>query len=60
MPLGKKAGERCVHLADDFSCLIFTSSERPDCCGAFKAEEAICGESREQALQTLTWLEQNT
>jgi len=60
MPKGKAAGERCVHLNDDYLCALFGQAERPAVCGAFKADPLICTEERESALRLLTWLEQAT
>jgi len=57
MPNGKKAGERCLHLTEDYKCGIFGSSERPAVCGGFKAELEFCGNSREEALKILGDLE---
>jgi uncharacterized protein len=57
MPNGKRAGERCIHLTDDFRCAIFDSSDRPKVCDDFKAEPLVCGEHREEALAILSALE---
>ena len=57
MPEGKPAGIRCIHLTEDFKCAIFSDPERPKVCADFKAEFQICGNSREEALQNLTNLE---
>jgi len=57
MPNGKPGGTKCIHLSVDNKCLIFGSPERPDVCSQFKAEPSICGNSREEALQILTDLE---
>ena len=55
MPDGKPAGIRCIHLQDDYSCGIY--NERPKVCRDFQAEEAICGNSRHEALGILNRLE---
>lgn len=60
MPQGKPAGVACIHLAPDRRCRIFHSSERPAVCAAFMADEQVCGNSGEEALQILTWWEQAT
>ncbi|PKM04815.1 MAG: hypothetical protein CVV16_03680 [Gammaproteobacteria bacterium HGW-Gammaproteobacteria-6] len=60
MPQGKPAGVRCIQLSDENQCLIFDSPERPAVCGAFAADPAFCGETSEQALQILSWLEVQT
>jgi Fe-S-cluster containining protein len=59
MPNGKPAGIRCVQLSDDYKCLIFGSPERPAVCSQFQAELSICGNSRQEALQILSDLENN-
>lgn len=56
-PNGKKAGERCKHLTDDMMCEIFTSPDRPGVCAGFTPEELFCGESRTDAIRTLSELE---
>ncbi|MDP3845954.1 MAG: YkgJ family cysteine cluster protein [Pseudomonas sp.] len=60
MPNGKLAGERCVQLSPDNRCRIFGLPERPAVCLAFSADLEVCGETNEQALQQLNWLEQAT
>jgi hypothetical protein len=60
MPNGKLAGERCVQLSPDNRCRIFGLPERPAVCLAFSADAEVCGETNEQALQQLNWLEQAT
>ena len=57
MPNGKRAGQRCIHLTDDFRCGIFNSNDRPKVCDDFKAETLVCGNSREEALDILSALE---
>lgn len=57
MPNGKPAGTACIHLDEQFNCLIFDRPERPAVCSNFAAETSICGESREQALSILDELE---
>lgn len=60
MPNGKLAGERCVQLSLDNRCRLFGLPERPAVCLSFSADIEVCGETNEQALQQLTWLEQAT
>jgi len=60
MPNGKPAGVRCIHLTHDYKCAIFDSPERPEVCDKFAAEPLICGCNREEALQILTDLEEQT
>ncbi|TAJ14725.1 YkgJ family cysteine cluster protein [Marinilabiliaceae bacterium JC017] len=57
MEKGKRAGVPCIHLTADFKCAIFDSPDRPKVCGGFKAEEIVCGNSREEALSILLSLE---
>jgi len=58
MPLGKPGGVPCIHLAEDFSCLIYGRSDRPKVCSDFRADPEVCGTSREEALFLLGSLEQ--
>ncbi len=60
MPHGKPAGERCLHLSSDYLCGLFGRPERPAVCGAFEADPEVCGDSREQAISLLGWLERAT
>lgn len=58
MPDGKPAGVACIHLSDDYRCLIFDDPLRPLVCSQFKAEPEVCGTSREEAMWLLGELEQ--
>ena len=60
MPNGKAAGVRCVQLGDDNLCKIFGHPERPRVCSDFQAEPQFCGDTREQALELMHWLETAT
>lgn len=60
LPGGKPAGERCPHLTADFLCALFGRPERPAVCSGFAAAEYVCGNSREEAIRLLGWLEQAT
>ena len=60
MPMGKPAGVRCVQLSADNLCLLFGTAQRPAVCGQFAADQLVCGNSREEAIQLLGWLEQAT
>lgn len=60
MPQGKPAGVRCVQLDERNLCRLFGSPQRPAVCSGFAAEPSVCGESAEQALQLIRWLEQST
>lgn len=60
MPSGKPAGVRCVQLSVDNLCKVFGLPERPAVCGQFGADADVCGDSNEEAIRILTWLEQVT
>ena len=60
MPLGKPAGVRCLHLDPDYLCGLFAHPDRPAVCAAFTADPVVCGNNREQALQLLSLLEEET
>ena len=59
-PGGKPAGVRCVQLDDEDRCKIFGRPERPAVCGSLQPSELMCGESREQAMRWLGWMERET
>ncbi|NVK75407.1 MAG: YkgJ family cysteine cluster protein [Oceanospirillaceae bacterium] len=60
MPNGKAAGEPCIQLLNDYRCAIFNDPSRPKVCSDFTAENYICGNSREEAINILSLLENNT
>jgi hypothetical protein len=60
MPHGKRAGERCVQLAEDNSCLLYGRPERPAFCCGLRPSAEMCGSTREQALAWLRVLEEDT
>ncbi|OEF96352.1 YkgJ family cysteine cluster protein [Desulfuribacillus alkaliarsenatis] len=60
LPEGKEAGVRCPHLTIDKKCKIFNLPERPKVCNDLKPSEEMCGESFEDALAYLRYLEQET
>ncbi|MBF6623759.1 MAG: YkgJ family cysteine cluster protein [Pseudomonas stutzeri] len=60
MPHGKPAGVRCLHLSDTNLCGLFGQASRPAVCSAFSADQSVCGESLEDAIRLLGWLEQVT
>jgi len=60
MPDGKPAGVRCIQLDADNRCRIFGRPERPAFCVGLQPSEEMCGNSREQALRWLSWLEGET
>lgn len=57
MPDGKPAGVRCAQLDDDNLCRLFNDPRRPAVCRQFDYDAAVCGEHRDDALDTLTALE---
>lgn len=58
LPEGKPAGVACPHLDAAWRCRLFGKPERPAVCAGFQAEMAICGDSREEAMQIISLLEQ--
>ena len=58
MPDGKPAGERCIHLTEDYQCAIYDHPERPTVCDLFKADPAVCGVDRDEAIILLGMLEE--
>lgn len=60
MPNGKAAGERCIHLTEDYLCGIFNHPNRPKVCADFKASLDSCGHHRDEALIILAQWEQAT
>lgn len=60
MPAGKAAGERCLHLSATNLCGLFGDPRRPAVCAAFDADPEVCGDSREDAIRLIGWLEQAT
>lgn len=60
MPDGKPANTRCVQLADNFMCKIFTSPLRPKVCASLQASREMCFTHRDQALTNLIKLEADT
>ena len=57
MPDGKPAGTPCIHLTKKYTCGIYDSPDRPPVCDLFKADPAVCGEDREEAIVLLSMLE---
>ncbi len=57
MPNGKPAGVRCIHLNTDGLCALFGKPERPSVCLGFRAEKAVCGSTREEAVAIIAGLE---
>ena len=60
MPDGKPAGVRCIQLDDQQRCKIFGHPDRPAVCGSLPPSEMMCGDTREQALRWLGWMEEET
>jgi uncharacterized protein len=60
MPAGKPAGVRCVQLTDDNLCLLFGQPERPAVCVSLRPMQEMCGETTEEALIYLAFLERAT
>ncbi|MBB4846046.1 Fe-S-cluster containining protein [Paucibacter oligotrophus] len=58
--ISKPAGVRCVQLDAQDRCMIFGRPERPAVCGSLQPSELMCGESREQAMRWLGWMERET
>jgi uncharacterized protein len=58
MPEGKSAGVKCIHLTDDFRCVIYFHPSKPKVCSDFKAEPGFCGSDREEALRILASLQE--
>ncbi|WP_082591501.1 YkgJ family cysteine cluster protein [Duganella sp. Root198D2] len=55
MPEGKPAGVPCIQLDSQRRCKLYGLPERPRVCVEFRADEAVCGASREQAMRWLGW-----
>ena len=60
MPAGKPAGVRCSQLSADNRCLIFGKPERPAVCVSLRPTDEMCGDSADQAMLYLIWLEAAT
>ena len=58
--ISKPAGVRCVQLDDQDRCRIFGQPERPAVCASLRPSELMCGDSREQAMRWLGWMEKQT
>ncbi|WP_374338904.1 YkgJ family cysteine cluster protein [Leeia sp.] len=57
MPNGKPAGVHCVQLDEQLRCRLFGQPERPAVCSGLQPSPEMCGDSREQALRWLGYLE---
>lgn len=60
MPDGKPANTKCVQLADNNQCKIFTSPLRPKVCANLQPSSEMCGTTRQQAMDYLIYLEAAT
>ena len=60
MPHGKPAGVRCVQLSAGNLCLLFGKPERPTVCSRLRPNEEMCGNTRDEALVYLSFLERAT
>ena len=60
MPNGKPAGVRCIQLTPDNRCAIFGKPERPAVCVNLRPTQEMCGDTADQALAYLTYLESAT
>lgn len=60
LPHGKPAGVPCVQLDAELRCRLFGRPERPAVCGGLQPSADMCGDSREQALRWLGYMEDLT
>jgi hypothetical protein len=60
MPDGKPAGMRCIQLTNENKCMLFEKPERPKVCSSLQQSRELCGESAEEAMEYLNFLEQAT
>ncbi len=61
MPKGKAAGIPCANLdTDTLLCKIWEHENYPLLCRSFKAEIEFCGSNKSDALQILTFIEEQT
>jgi hypothetical protein len=61
MPKGKIAGEVCFNLdPDTYLCRLWGGEDYPEFCAAFDAAEEFCGQTQNEALKILTFLEHET
>ncbi len=57
---GKPAGVRCVQLDEHNRCGLFGLPERPAVCGALRPSPEMCGNTQQEAIHWLNWLEAAT
>lgn len=61
MPNGKPAKQYCINLnPDSLRCLIWGQENYPDFCRNYTPEVEFCGQTSNQALQILRFLEDST
>jgi Fe-S-cluster containining protein len=60
MPNGKPAGERCVQLSEQNTCLLYEKAERPAVCVYLRPSRQMCGSDRKEAIEYLRELEEIT
>lgn len=60
MPEGKASGVRCVQLTADNLCMLWGKPERPEVCNRLTPMPEMCGETTDDALRYLYWLESKT
>lgn len=60
MTNGKPAGMPCIHLDNNYACLLFGQAVRPRVCLRLKPCQEMCGNNREEALTYLQSLENMT
>jgi Fe-S-cluster containining protein len=53
LPAGKPAGMRCIHLGEDYKCVIYDTPNKPEVCNNFTAEPDFCGSTQEEAMAIL-------
>jgi len=49
-----------MHLSERNLCSLFGLPSRPAVCAAFQADHTVCGDSQQDAIRLLGWLEQAT
>jgi len=60
MPRGKPAGVPCAQLLSDYRCALYGKPGRPAVCVSLRPMPEMCGASREEAVEYLARLEQET
>jgi len=60
MPNGKPAGVSCIHLSEEYQCLIYDHPNRPKVCEDFKEDPEVCRTSKKEAMILLGDLEKGT